>query len=60
MSKTMNLNRLRSGVAEITILPPIMTEHLTDDDIDRVMKQCWDNMKETIDIMDKEIYSLPD
>lgn len=55
--KNMNLNRLRSGVAEIKILSPIMTDSLTTDDIDRIMGLCWDKMKETIDIMDKDVYS---
>lgn len=54
----MNLNRLRSVAAEITVLPPIRTDGMTIADIDRVMKECWDNMKETIELMDKETYSL--
>ncbi len=55
--KNMNLNRLRSGVAEIKVLSPIMTDSLTTDDIDSIMELCWDKMKETIDIMDKDAYS---
>jgi len=54
----MDLNRLRSVAAEITVLPPIMTDKLTMDDINTVMQQCWDNMKETIEQMDKDTYSL--
>lgn len=56
--KNMDLRRLKSGVAEITVLPPISTENLTKDDLDSVMKQCWDKMKETIDAMDKKVYAL--
>lgn len=55
--KNMDLKRLRSGIAEIKVLPPISTDNLTYEDIDRLMKQCWDNMKETIDVMDRSVYS---
>ena len=54
----MNLNRLRSVNAEIKVLPPIKTENLTIDDIEIVIKECWDTMKATIEQMDKETYSF--
>lgn len=53
----LDLRRLRSGLAEITVLPPVETKHLTIDDIDSLIKQCWNDMKETIDRMDSEVYS---
>jgi hypothetical protein len=45
-------------VAEIKILPPIPTDSLTTEDVNRIMQQCWNEMKQTIDAMDKEIYPL--
>ena len=57
-ARNIDLRRWRSGVAKIRILPPITTDNLTSEDTDRIMKQCWDEMKETIDAMDKEVYSL--
>lgn len=57
-AKTMDLTRLKSGLAEIRVLPPITTDHLSMQDISRLMQQCWDNMKETIDAMDREAYSF--
>lgn len=56
--RNIDLNRLRSGIAEIKVLPPIFTDHLTSEDTNRLMQQCWDDMKETIDAMDREVYSL--
>ncbi len=53
-----DLRKLRSSRADIRVLPPISTENLTNEDINRIMKQCWDKMKETIDAMDREIYPL--
>ncbi|NLW92615.1 MAG: 1-acylglycerol-3-phosphate O-acyltransferase [Syntrophomonadaceae bacterium] len=55
--KNMDLRRLKSGVAEIRVLPPIMTDLLTSEDIANLMKQCWDTMKETIEAMDRSVYS---
>lgn len=55
-----DLRRLRNGLVEIKVLPPINTDHLTNADTDRIMKQCWDEMKETIDAMDRELYSADD
>lgn len=54
----MNLRRLRSGVADIKILPPVMTEHLTRANIDGLMRQCWEKMQETIAAMDQEAYAM--
>lgn len=51
-----NLRRLRSGVADIKILPPMMTENLTRANVDNLMMQCWEKMRETIAIMDQEAY----
>lgn len=53
-----NLGRFRSSWADIKILPPIITEQLTGADTEKLMGECWDSMKETIDTMDREIYSL--
>lgn len=55
-AKTMDLTRLKSGLAEIRVLPPIHTDHFSVQDISSLMQQCWDNMKETIDAMDREVY----
>ena len=55
--KNMDLRRLKSGIAEIRVLPPIMTDLMTTEDIANLMKQCWDNMKETIEAMDRSVYS---
>lgn len=57
-ARNIDLNRLRSSIAEIRVLPPISTDHLTNEDTDRLMQQCWDIMKETIDAMDREVYSI--
>ncbi|WP_027358677.1 1-acylglycerol-3-phosphate O-acyltransferase [Desulforegula conservatrix] len=54
----MDLKRLRSVKAEIKVLPPIKTENLTIDDIETVIKECWDTMKTTIEQMDKETYAF--
>ena len=54
----MDLKRLRSVKAEIKVLPPIKTENLTIDDIETVIKECWDTMKATIEQMDKETYAF--
>ena len=51
-----DLHRLRSSRAEIRILPPLFTNRLTDEDTNRILQQCWDEMKATIDAMDREIY----
>ena len=51
-----DLHRLRSSRAEIRILPPLFTNRLTDEDTNQIMQQCWDEMKATIDAMDREIY----
>lgn len=56
-ARNLDLSRLRSGIAEIRVLPPIITDNLTNEDTNRIMKQCWDDMKETIDAMDREVYS---
>lgn len=55
-ARHMDLHRLRSSLAEIRILPPILTDRLTDEDIPRILQQCWDKMKATIDAMDRKIY----
>lgn len=55
--RNIDLRRLRSGIVDIKVLPPISTDNLGNEDINRIMKQCWDDMKETIDTMDREIYS---
>lgn len=57
-AKNVDLRRFRSGVAEIRILPPIKTEQLKIDDLNSLMQQCWNTMKETIDAMDREVYAL--
>lgn len=57
-ARNMDLRRGRSGMVEIRVLPPIITDNFTKEDTDRLMKQCWDDMKETIDAMDNEVYSL--
>jgi 1-acyl-sn-glycerol-3-phosphate acyltransferase len=57
-ARNIDLRRWRSGMVEIRVLPPIITDNLTNQDLNRIMKQCWDDMKETIDAMDKEVYSL--
>lgn len=51
-----DLRRLRSSWTEIRILPPIFTNNLTAADTNRVLQQCWDEMKATIDGMDNKIY----
>lgn len=51
-----DLHRLRSSRAEIRILPPLFTNRLTNEDTNRILQQCWDEMKATIDAMDREIY----
>jgi len=56
--RNMDLHRLKSGIADIRILPPIMTDRLTMEDIPQIMKQCWENMKETIEAMDRAVYSV--
>lgn len=56
--RNMDLHRLRSGIADIRILPPIMTDRLTMEDIPQIMKQCWENMMETIEAMDRAVYSV--
>lgn len=56
--RNMDLHRLKSGIADIRILPPIMTDRLTMEDIPQIMKQCWENMKETIEAMDRSVYSV--
>ena len=57
-ASNIDLRRMRSGRAEIRVLPPIITDKLTKEDINRIMKQCWDDMKATIDTMDREDYSF--
>jgi 1-acyl-sn-glycerol-3-phosphate acyltransferase len=57
-ARNIDLRRWKSGVAEIKILPPIPTDSLTTEDVNRIMQQCWNEMKQTIDAMDKEIYPL--
>lgn len=54
--ENINLRRLRSGRVDIRILPPIIMDHLTKEDINTIMKQCWDDMKATISAMDRELY----
>lgn len=54
----MNLRKLRSGVADIRILPPVMTDKLTRANIDSLMTQCWEKMKENIAAMDQEVYAM--
>jgi len=53
-ARNLDLSRLRSGIAEIRVLPPIITDNLTNEDTNRIMKQCWDDMKATIDAMDRQ------
>ncbi|MGE5372881.1 MAG: 1-acylglycerol-3-phosphate O-acyltransferase [Solirubrobacterales bacterium] len=55
-ARNMDLSRWRSGVAEIQILEPIMTDQLSLSDLETVMQQCWDSMKETIDELDRKAY----
>lgn len=55
-ARHIDLRRWRSSRVEIRILPPILTTHLTDQDTNRLLQQCWDEMKATIDTMDREIY----
>lgn len=52
----LDLGKIKSSRVDIRILPPITTAQLTSADVDSLMKECWDNMKETIDMMDSEIY----
>ncbi|MGI5880282.1 MAG: 1-acylglycerol-3-phosphate O-acyltransferase [Syntrophomonadaceae bacterium] len=52
--QSINLNKLKSGSVEIRILPPIFTDHLTNEDTNRIRQQCWDIMKETLDTMDSK------
>lgn len=54
-ARTIDLRRWRSCTIEIRVLPPIFTDNLTDGDTDKLSQQCWNQMKETIDAMDKEI-----
>ena len=53
-ARNIDLNRWRSSMAEIRVLPPIITDNLTNEDTNRIMKQCWDDMKATIDAMDRQ------
>lgn len=55
-ARHIDLHRLRSCPVEIRILPPISTDHLTKEDINTILQQCWDEMKATIDAMDRKIY----
>ena len=55
-ARHLDLHRLRSSRVEIRILPPLLTTHLTDQDTNRLLQQCWDEVKATIDAMDREIY----
>ncbi len=57
-ARNVDLRRLKSGRVEIKVLPPISTDNLTNEDTDIIMKQCWEDMKETIDAMDREVYSF--
>jgi len=57
-ARNVDLRRLKSGRVEIKVLPPISTDNLTNEDIDMIMTQCWEDMKETIDAMDREVYSF--
>jgi 1-acyl-sn-glycerol-3-phosphate acyltransferase len=54
-ARKIDLRRWRSCTIEIRVLPPIFTDNLTDGDTDKLSQQCWNQMKETIDAMDKEI-----
>lgn len=55
-ARHIDLRRLRSSWTEIRILPPIFTNNLTVADTNRILQQCWDEMKATIDVMDNRLY----
>ena len=55
-ARHIDLHSLKGSQAEIKILPPISTDHLTVKDTDTILQQCWNEMKATIDAMDREIY----
>lgn len=55
-ARHIDLHRLGSSRVEIRILPPIFTDHLTEEDTNRILQQCWDEMKAAIDAMDSKIY----
>jgi 1-acyl-sn-glycerol-3-phosphate acyltransferase len=55
-ARHINLHRLKSCQVEIKVLPPIFTDHLTEQDTGRIMQQCWNDMKSAIDAMDRKIY----
>ena len=55
-ARHMDLRRWHSSRADIKFLPPISTKGLTDEDTNRILQQCWDAMKTTIDAMDRKIY----
>ena len=55
-ARYIDLHRLKGSQVEIRFLPPISTDHLTVKDTETILQQCWNEMKATIDAMDREIY----
>lgn len=53
-SKTMNLNNFRSAKIIVDILPPIFTNNLTMEDVEKVKQEAYDKMKTAIDSLTTE------
>lgn len=54
-SGKLKLNKLVSGTVNIQILDPISTVGMSTKDADRLMSECWDKMKQTIDQLDEQV-----
>ncbi|UZE96526.1 lysophospholipid acyltransferase family protein [Alkalimarinus alittae] len=53
-SGRLKFNKLVSGTVNIQVLDPINTNGMTVKDTDRLMDECWNKMKQTIDRLDEE------
>lgn len=54
-SGRLKYNKRVSGTVNIQILDPISTEGMTLKDADRLMNECWEKMKQTIDQLDEQV-----
>jgi len=53
-SGKLSLNKINSGTVNIKVLEPIPTTGMTLDDTNRLMNECWQKMKSTLDLLDRD------
>lgn len=54
-SGKLKLNKCVSGIVNIQVLDAISTKGMTTEDTERLMKECWDKMKQAIDQLDEQL-----